>query len=181
MIFDEKIIILKDGTKALLKTAEIDDAEKMIAFLKQVSGETEFLSRYPEEWIMSIEQEKGWINHFRNADDILNITCFIDGEIAGNCDVRFPSTIKTSHRAVIDIAVRKDFWNLGIASHMFPELIRAAEAHGSEIMELECFEGNERAIALYKKFGFEVASVAPKAYKLKNGTYQGKVYMQKYL
>ena len=132
MIFDEKIIILKDGMKALLKTAEIDDAEKMIAFLKLVSGETEFLSRYPEEWTMSIEQEKGWINHFRNADDILNITCFIDGEIAGNCYVRFPSAIKTSHRAVIDIAVRKDFWNLGIASHMFPELIRECQQFGPD-------------------------------------------------
>ncbi|MBQ7121358.1 MAG: GNAT family N-acetyltransferase [Clostridia bacterium] len=181
MILSEREIELKNGTKAILKTAETDDAEKMIAFIKQVSGETEFLSHYPEEWTMSVEQEKGWINHLRSADDILNITCFIDGEIAGNCDVRFPSTIKTAHRSVIDIAVRRDFWNLGIASHMFPELIKAAEAHGSEIMELECFEGNERAVALYKKFGFEVACIAPKAYKLKDGTYQGKVYMQKYL
>ena len=58
MILTEKKITLKDGTKALLKTAEVDDAEKMIDFLKRVSGETEFLSHYPEEWTMSVEQER---------------------------------------------------------------------------------------------------------------------------
>lgn len=43
--------------------------------------------------------------------------------------------MKTSHRAAI--AILKEFWNLGIGSAMFEELIAAAKMRGTEIMELE--------------------------------------------
>ena len=65
---------------------------------------------------------------------------------------------------------------------MFEELVKAAEQHnGTEIVDLEFIEGNSRAKALYQKFGFQVVSVEPKFFKLKDGTYQNLVYMQKYL
>ena len=48
-------------------------------------------------------------------------------------------------------------------------------------MELEFTKGNERAKALYEKFGFEIVSEKPNVYKLKDGTYQSIVNMQKYL
>ncbi|MBR3598224.1 MAG: GNAT family N-acetyltransferase [Clostridia bacterium] len=181
MIFEEKEVILKNGKAAILKTAEIADAEKMLNFIKQASGETDFLSRYPEERTSTIEQEEDWIRNFRESESVLNITCFVDGEIAGNCDVRFPGGIKTSHRAVIGIAVLKDYWNLGIGFLMLPELINAAKNHGSELLELECFGDNKRAQHLYEKFGFCAVAVKPKAYKLKDGTYQDEIYMQKEL
>ena len=60
--------------------------------------------------------------------------------------------------------------------------MKAAEEHkGTEIVDLEMIEGNNRAKALYEKFGFQVISVEPKFFKLENGTYQNLVYMQKYL
>ena len=65
---------------------------------------------------------------------------------------------------------------------MFKELMKAAEQHnGTEIVDLEMIEGNNRAKALYEKFGFKIISAKPKYFKLKNGTYQNLVYMQKYL
>lgn len=65
---------------------------------------------------------------------------------------------------------------------MFRELIKAANKHeGTEIIDLEMVEGNNRAKALYEKFGFEVVSVKPNFFKCKDGTYQNLVYMQKYL
>ena len=89
--------------------------------------------------------------------------------------------MKTSHRATIAIAILKDYWNLGIGSAMFEELVAAAQKHGTEIMELEFIEGNERAKHLYEKFGFHVVSERPNAFKLKDGTYLSEIYMQKYL
>lgn len=181
MLFEEKRIKLKNGKEAILKTAEISDAKMMLDFIKQASGETDFLLRYPEEWTNTVEQEENWIRNFRESENVLNITCYVDGEIAGNCEVRFRGGIKMSHRADIGIAVLKDFWNCGIGSAMFPELIKAAEEHGTEILELECFSGNKRAQHLYEKFGFKKVSIKPNAYKLKDGTYQDEVYMQKIL
>ena len=60
--------------------------------------------------------------------------------------------------------------------------MKAAEEHnGTEIVDLEFIEGNNRAKALYEKFGFQIKSVKPNFFKLKDGTHQNLVYMQKYL
>ena len=83
--------------------------------------------------------------------------------------------------ATIGVTVLRDYWNLGIGSAMLFELIQIAQTHGTEIVELEVAEGNERAIGLYEKFGFRVVSEKPNALKLKDGTFQKIFYMQKYL
>lgn len=182
MIFQEKHITLKNGQTAVLKTPEITDAEKMLNYIITASGETDFLLRYPEEWeSTTVEQEEKWVESSRNSPNALVITCFIDGKVAGNCDIRFYTGIKSRHRAMIGIAVLKNYWNLGIGSAMFQEMINAAQTHGSEILELEFIEGNERARCLYEKFGFRIVSHKPDAFRLKDGTMRKEFYMQKRL
>ena len=83
--------------------------------------------------------------------------------------------------ATIANAILKDYWNLGIGSAMFEELVSAAQNRGTEIMELEFIEGNDRARHLYEKFGFRVVCERPNMFKLKDGTYRSEFYMQKYL
>ncbi len=60
-------------------------------------------------------------------------------------------------------------------------MIDAAKAHGTEIMELEYLEDNERGRRLYEKFGFKTVSERPNATKLRNGTYLSECYVQKHL
>lgn len=181
MIFTEKQIKLKDGRTAALKGPCIEDAQKILHFIKKACGETNFLLRYPEEWNISVDQEEAWVKRIRTSPDTLGITCYVDGQVAGNCEISFMGGIKTSHRASVAIALLKDYWNLGIGSAMFEELIAAAKARGTEIMELEFIEGNDRARHLYEKYGFKVVSEKPNAFKLKDGTYLKEFYMQKYL
>lgn len=181
MIFEEKKIILKNGQTAILKSPCVEDAEKMLNYIKKACGETEFLLRYPEEWNISIEKEEAWVKRLLAAPDTLDITCYVDGDVAGNCEITFRGGMKTSHRATIAIAILREFWNLGIGSAMFEELIAAAKERRTEIMELEFIEGNERAQYLYEKCGFHVVCVKPNAFKLKDGTYRKEFYMQKYL
>ncbi len=183
MIFEEKQIKLKNGITAVLKTPEISDGEKMLDLIRTASGETDFLARYYEDWAKaSVESEENWIRNNRESANDLVITCFIDGEAAGCCEISFSSGSKSFHRAGIGISVRKKYWNIGIGSAFFDEIVQAAEKHkNTEILELEYVEGNERAKALYEKFGFCEASKKPKAYKLRDGSYQNLVYMQKYL
>lgn len=183
MIFEQKKILLKNGMEAILKTPEIYDAETLLNSIKTASGETEFLSRTDEDWeSVTVENEEKFIHNVRESRNTLFIACYVDGVIAGNCDITFKTGSKTSHRATVGIALQKKYWNIGIGSAMFKELIKAAEEHdGTEIVDLEFIEGNTRAKALYEKFGFEVVAAEPKIFKLKDGTYQNLVYMQKYL
>ena len=152
MIFEEKTIILKDGRTAILKSPCVEDAEKLLNYIKKSCSETDFLARYPEEWTTTIGQEEAWVNRLRSAPDTLGITCYVDGEDAGNCEISFRGDMKVSHRATIANAILKDYWNLGIGSAMFEELVSAAQNRGTEIMELEFIEGNDRARHLYEKF-----------------------------
>ena len=181
MIFEEKRIILKNGINAILKTPETHDAEQLLDCIKIASGETDFLSRCTEDWeSFTVEDEEKWISANRESDHNLIIACYIDGKAVGSCDITFFNDMKTSHRAGIGIAILKDYWNLGIGSAMFIELIQTAKKHkGTEIIELEYLEGNERGKALYEKFGFVTVAVKPKICKLKDGTYQNLFYMQK--
>lgn len=180
MIFQQKEITLKNGTKAILKTPEISDAAGMLAFITQACGETEFLLRYPEEWeTVSVEKEEKWIENQRASKSTLDIACYIDGEIAGNCEISFRQGIKAGHRAVVAIAILHKYWDLGIGSAFFTEMIKAAKARdGIEIVELDFIEGNSRARALYEKFGFRITGVIPNAIKLRGGSYKNEYQMQ---
>jgi len=181
MILEEKKITLKDGRTAVLKTPCPEDAQKLLDYIKKASAETDFLARYPEEWSLPVEQEEAWVNRMRSSSDALTVTCYVDGEVAGNCDIRFHGGIKTSHRATVGIAILRDYWSLGIGSAMFAELISAAQSRGTEIVELEFIEGNDRARRLYEKFGFRIVCQKPNAFKLKDGTRLSEFHMQKYL
>ena len=183
MIFEDKLITLKDGRTAILKTPCVEDAEKMLNYIKQSCGETDFLARYPEEWDgMTIESEERWVNNIRSSPNTIAVACYIDGKIAGNCEISFRGGMKTSHRATVAIAILKEFWNLGIGSVMFAELIAVAEARPEiEIVELEFVEGNDRAKALYEKYGFKIVGERPNAFKLKDGRLLKEYFMQKEL
>ena len=183
MILDKKEITLKNGQQAILKTPEIEDAEAMLENIKNACGETDFLTHYPEYWEnVSVESEEEWIRSKRDSENDLVIACYIDGRPVGSCDITFFNGCKNFHRAGLGISITKKYWNLGIGSAMFEALIEAARNRdGTEIVELTFIEENDRAKALYEKFGFKAVAVKPNYCKLRDGTYQNLVYMQKYL
>jgi RimJ/RimL family protein N-acetyltransferase len=99
------------------------------------------------------------------------IMCIVDGKVVGNCVINFFNNIKTKHRAGVAIALISEFWNQGIGTKMFEEMIRLAESReGVMQLELEFVEGNARARHLYEKMGFRIAGVHPNAIRLKDGT-----------
>ena len=110
------------------------------------------------------------------------MVCLVDGKVAGNCQIRFNKNLKTRHRASIGIALMKEYWNLGIGTQMFEEMIKVAKTK-PEItqLELEFIEGNSRARALYEKMGFRIIATHPTFIKLKNGKLLNEYLMVKEL
>lgn len=75
------------------------------------------------------------------------------------------------HRASVAIALLSEYWNQGIGTRLFEEMIRIAqEREGLLQLELEFIEGNTRARHLYEKMGFRISGVRPNAIRLKDGT-----------
>ena len=172
MLIKDFEFTLKDGRTAIIRSPKDEDIQGVLDYLYISSGETDFILRYPEECTKyTAEGEKQLFDRMNAADNETMLVCIIEGKVAGNCQITWSNGIKTRHRAHVAIALLKEYWNLGIGTRLFQELIRIAEENENILqMELDFVEGNSRARALYEKMGFKITGVKPDAIRLKDGT-----------
>ena len=172
MIIPEFEFTLKDGRKALIRSPKEEDIQGMLDYLVQSAEETDFVLRYPEECSRyTAEGERELFDRINGSDTEAMLVCIVEGKVAGNCQITWSNRIKTRHRAGVAISLLKDYWNQGIGTRLFQELIKIAENHENILqMELEFIEGNCRARALYEKMGFRITGVGVNAIRLKDGT-----------
>ena len=183
MVFKETKLELRDGREALFRSPCEADAAEMLLFITKASGETEFLLRSPEEWTsFSLEKEKSFVNEINHDKNQLMILCIVNEKIAGNCQISFCTGMKECHRASVAIALLQEYWNLGIGTRMFEEMIQIARKRdGVRQIEIDFIEGNSRARSLYEKMGFRITGVKPDAIRMKDGTFVNEYMMLKRL
>ena len=181
MTINEIEFTLKDGRHAVIRSPRDEDIQGMLDYLYISAGETDFILRYPEDCgKYTPEGEKALFDRVNASENEAMLVCTVEGKLAGNCQIVWKTGLKVRHRASIAIALLKEFWNQGIGTRLFQEMIRIAEANENITqLELEFIEGNSRARALYEKMGFRIAGVKPNAIRLKDGTYLNEYYMIK--
>lgn len=172
MIVKDVRFRLKDGREALLRSPKEEDVESTLEYMFISAGETDFLLRCPEECgKYTAEGEKRLFEEKNASPDEAMLMCIVDGKVVGNCGISFFKGIKTRHRASVAVALLSEFWNQGIGTKMFEQMIGLAEARECVTqIELEFVEGNSRARHLYEKMGFRIAGIHPNAIRLKDGT-----------
>jgi RimJ/RimL family protein N-acetyltransferase len=172
MVFKDIKFILKNGQEAILRSPKEEDIESTLEYLKISAGETNYILRYPEECEKyTVETEKALFDQKNASTNEMMIMCIVDNKVVGNCEINFLKGIKTKHRAKVAIALISDFWNQGIGTKMFEEMLHIAEKNPNIMqVELEFVEGNTRARHLYEKMGFRIAGMRPNAIRLKDGT-----------
>ena len=169
---------LKDGRTLILRDPTLSDAQEMIDYLKVVGGETDFLLA-DENGIegLTLEAEQGWITGTLAAANTKMFVGTIDGEIVLVCDVRAAGRPRIAHVGGIAISIKRAYWHLGIGSIAMQAMIDFARRTGVlRALSLEVREGNNRAIALYKRFGF-VEVGRHKARINVRGTYYDEILM----
>ena len=173
-------LLLKNGKACVIRSVEPEDAERMIAYMKIMLGETPYLLRTPEEFDYSAEGEAEVLRRRRDDPRALMILAETDGQIIATSDVTPMSTkSRLLHRASLGMSVRQDFWSFGIGSAMMEKLITHARQSGFEQIELEVVSANRRAISLYTKYGFQVYGTRPHGLKYRDGTYADDYLMRK--
>jgi len=182
MRFENRNVTLKDGRKCVLRPTHPDDASAMIEYMKVTAGETPYLLRYPDEVNFTIESEKEILGNLLESNNSVMMVAVVDGEVAGNCSINgFGNKRKILHRCGLAIALKKEFWNLGIGTAMIEYLAELAKQIGYEQMELEVVEGNDSAKGLYEKCGFCETGKHLRALKYDDGTYRDEFIMCKVL
>lgn len=178
MVFTKENFLGKNGTCYTLKSPELADAEKMIAYLKATAEETEYGLSYPEELNFTIKDEEDFITHYASDKGSIMISAFDGDKLVGNASLScVMDRKKTLHRATFGIAILKSDWGQGLGKKILSELILFAKQAGYEALELEVASSNTSAINLYKNLGFIVYGERSRSLKLKSGDYYGELLM----
>ena len=126
MEFLKKEIILANGKSCVLQSPGPKDAQKMMDYLKQTAAETHFMLRLPEEVTMTVEAEEKYLKSALEDPLSLMINAVVDGKLAGNVGLSpIAPRQKTRHRVSVGIAVRKEYWGMGLGRLLMQEARKA--------------------------------------------------------
>ena len=153
-----------------------EDASAYLEFFRTVVSETDNLACSAKEAAaMTVEDEQAFIRN-TNGSGSFSIIAVADDGICGSCDIRIQNRERLRHRAEMGIAVRKEYWGTGVAQHILEEAIAEAKRRGIRIISLTVRTDNKRAIAFYKRNGFEFSGVLGMLFCIGGNYVDGKQY-----
>lgn len=140
----------------LIREANIEDAENVIEYIKIVSDETDFLISDSSERNFTVRKEKEFLQNMQNSILEKMFLCEIENKIIGICSIEGVNKIRIKHRADLAITVLKNYWGNKIGEKLIDYAIDYCKSNFIKKIELTVRIDNERALKLYKKFGFEI-------------------------
>lgn len=166
----------------MLRSADAEDGEALLRYMKVVTEETPFLIREPNEVTLTLEQEKRFIQSRAEDPREVLLIAEIDGVHVGNCSVMSMGSYRRyTHRCEIAVALYQKYCDSGIGTILLETALDVAKEIGYEQAELEVISDNEPAIFLYEKLGFRKYGTFPNNMKYSNGTYADAYWMMKRL
>ncbi len=140
----------------LIREANIEDAENVIEYIKIVSDETDFLISDSSERNFTVKKEKEFLQNMQNSILEKMFLCEIENKIVGICSIEGVNKIRIKHRVDLAITVLKNYWGNKIGEKLIDYAIEYCKSNSIKKIELTVRIDNERALKLYKKFGFEI-------------------------
>ncbi len=158
-----------------IRKAEPTDARALLLHINTVGRETDFLSF--SEFNITEEREARFIRRFAESERDLMLIA-LDGErVVGNGVIESEKIPRYNHRATLSLTVLSDCWGQGIGSSLMERLLEFSRETGLRTVSLEVRADNERAISLYRKFGFDTVGTYKDYFNI-DGKYYDALIMQ---
>lgn len=145
---------------------------------KRLDQESKFMLLEPDERDLSEEQQRSMISGIIESSNSNIFIAEVDGELVGHITVIGENANRIQHRAYIVIGILQDYVGRGIGRKLFEKVEQWRETAGLTRLELTVMVHNERAIALYKKMGFEIEGIRKRSMRI-DGQYVDEYYMAK--
>ena len=169
--FNPKTVELKNQKTVKIRSAVIDDAEKLLHCIKTYVSQSDYIPKLEEEIKLTIEQEKEWINFFLKNNNSLLLIAEFDNEIIGNIDLTGNRRKIMEHTAVVGMGMLKEWRNTGLGTALLASAIEwAKENQILELIWLQVYTNNTLGLNLYRKMGFEENGTIKNFFK-QNGQY----------
>jgi RimJ/RimL family protein N-acetyltransferase len=170
-----RVFSLGDARNATVRNAEAADAAEVLAFRKIVADETEFLMGAADEIRRGIAQQAEHLQATLLSPVDLLVLAEVEGRVAGVAGLEGSRLRRFAHGVTLGIAVRREFWRLGLGRALMESLLLWADTHGVVRVALEVVETNTPAIRLYASLGFEHEG------RLRARRKHGDVYVDNYI
>jgi putative acetyltransferase len=157
-----------------IRQAAIEDCDELYN-IRQMPKVMENILSYKDE------PKDGIRNRFLNKGNDLWIVSEAENKVVGLIILSMHNNPRKKHVGYITIMVNSDYHGMGIGSKLMTTITDIADNKlRLKRLELSVFIENERAIKLYKKFGFNIEGVA-KMSALRNGIYSDEYHMARML
>jgi putative acetyltransferase len=152
-------------SKIEVRAAELSDADA----LTRIYADRNAFSQTLQLPFQNLELWRKRLTH--NDDTQHALVATVAGEVVGNLGLTRFTRPRRAHAGELGMGVRDDWQGKGVGSALLQAAMDLADNWlGLRRVELHVHADNDRAIALYRKFGFEVEGTH-RAYALRNGVY----------
>jgi len=164
--------VTKSGASFIIRRPEESDAEALIHYSKELFASTDQLLNTLEEYRITVEDEKVWINNFKQNASAIALVAELNNKIVGMLFFMPMTKKKNKHTGEFGVNVHPDHQGKGIGSALIQSLLDWAKANAQiEKVFLTVFATNTNAIQLYKSMGFKEEGRHVKAVKQESGEY----------
>ena len=171
---------LKNEIEVDIREIRVCDALEVVAYMKQVNTETKNLTRDPDEFTMTVEQEEAFIENAITSKDQFIYTVWHKDKMISMSGIHGSSLRRLKHKVNLGISILLEYHNLGLGTILMNLLVEKAKELGKTKMELDVRADNPNAIKVYERTGFEVEGIRKNGFQV-DGKYIDLILMGRIL
>ena len=170
-------VVLPDGRTVVVRCTVPDDAPSLLASLRQVGGESSFLTFGAEGIPLDETGERALIERFRATDNALALVAVEGDRVVGSLTFEGGPRQRIRHTGELGIALQQAYTGMGVGRALLETLIEWAEGSGIiRKLDLKVRADNVAAIRLYEKLGWRVEGRVTRDLCV-DGTFHDAIYM----
>lgn len=166
------------GLIVTVREAVTGDAGAILSLHRAVLEERDYFITLPTEFGGTVYAVVQHIRDSTRRPTSLFLVAEVDGEIKGFLTVRGGALARMSHTGKLEIMVDRHTRGKGLGRRLMDVCMDWAK--GEPVLEklgLSVFANNERAVELYRTYGFEEEGRRVREYRLRDGTYRDDILM----
>ena len=166
-----------NGINYYIRSAIDKDAAALSDLRLQIDGETENMDRERGENFLDSSAFERLILTDSESPKNLFLVAEAEGRLVGFSRCEGSALKRLAHKVDFGVCVLKDYWGCGIGTNLLKQSLAWADDQGVAKVALQVLETNDKAIALYKRLGFEEEGLLRNDKLLGDGRYYNTVVM----
>jgi len=173
-------VALRSGEICTLRSADVGDADSLLALARAVSVDSEYAVTRLHEIKSTADEQRKWIVEHAEHDGRIAVVATVDGAVVGICEFSGGEQERVAHTGSLWLSVAAAWRRRGVGRGLMTALLDWAAAHPLiEKVSLAVVEDNAPAVALYRSLGFVEQGRRPKHIRWGPGRYSADLLMYK--